>query len=97
MEVDKPFFEKKKSELVKIELHVPRATYGNYEKLRQRLKHKDVETTITRVMQQKIRQVLGRHYVPIQKDIYVILDAMARKKGIDLEDLVTEILKAEAK
>jgi hypothetical protein len=86
------FYEKSKSELVKIEFHVPRATFGNYEKLRQYMEHDSVETTILRLMEKEIRRKLGRFYVPVPKKLRSLLDAEAKKKGVDFEDNVAEIL-----
>jgi len=88
-------YEKRKSELVKIELHVPRATYGNYEKLRQALDKKDVPTMILSIVQHKIRQTLGSHSVYIPKDTYATLEVKARKKKVEINELATEIVKAK--
>jgi hypothetical protein len=95
--VTKPFFEKRKSELVKIELHVPRATFGNYEKLRQYMEHDSIETTILRLIDKEIKHKLGRFYVPVPKQLRSLLDAEARKKGVDFEDNVAEILNSHFK
>lgn len=91
------YYTKRKADLVKIELHVPRATYGNYEKLRQKMKYEDVPTTILHVMHQKIRQILGSHYVPVPKDLYDILTVKAREKNMELCDLTAEILQNQLK
>jgi len=95
--IKKPFFEKSKTELVKIELHIPRATFGNYEKLRQHMKHDSIETTILRLMKNEIRNKLGRFYMPIPKKFYSLLDAEARKKGVEFEDNIVEILNSHFK
>jgi len=95
--VTKPFYEKRKAELVKIELHMPRATFGNYEKLRQYMEHDSIETTITRLMKKEIKRKLGRFYVPVPKQLRSLLDAEARKKGVDFEDNVAEILNSHFK
>ena len=87
--------EKRKDELVKIELYVPRATYGNYEKLRQALEKKDVATMILNIVQHKIRQTLGSHSVYIPKDTYATLEAKARKKKVEIDELATEFVKAK--
>lgn len=88
----KPFYTRTKNDLVKIELHVPRATFGNYEKLRQHMEHDSIETTIFRLMEKEIRRKLGRFFVPVPKQLRSLLDAEARKKGTDFEDNIAEIL-----
>ena len=95
--MSRPFQEREKSQLVKIELYVSRATYGNLEKLRQALKADDIANMIVRILQRKIRQTLGRHYVPLSKEAYVILQAKAQEKGVEIEDVVTEIILEKTK
>jgi len=86
------FYEKSKTELVKIELHVPRATFGNYEKLRQYMEHDSIETTILRLLEKEIKRKLGRFYIPVPKQLRSLLDVEAQKKGVEFEDNVAEIL-----
>jgi hypothetical protein len=82
---------------VKIELYVPKATFGNYEKLRQIMKHDSIETTILRLMEKEIKRKLGRFYIPVPKQLHSLLDAEARKKGVEFEDNVAEILNSHFK
>ena len=84
-----------KSDLVKIELHVPKATYGNYEKLRQFLKKEDIPTMIYYIIKKTIRETLGCHYVPVEKEVADLLKVKAQQKDMELNELATQILKSQ--